>query len=250
VSQVASAAEHVSASSASLAQGAAEQAATLEETSASTEEINTMTQKNAENARAVADLMVESAPVVEALSASHRSMANAMTGIHSSSQKISKIISVIESIAFQTNILALNAAVEAARAGDAGLGFAVVAEEVRNLAQRCADAAKETTALIEESVGAAAAGRDGVDRVVSAIQENERIVGEVKIRAGDVSASSREQARGLEQIARAVLQMQDLTHRTSAQAEESAASSEELNAHAAELKQLVVELEAVAGHSA
>jgi methyl-accepting chemotaxis protein len=169
------------------------------------------------------------------------------TAIHGSSQRISKIINVIEGIAFQTNILALNAAVEAARAGDAGLGFAVVAEEVRNLAQRCSDAAKETTALIEESVNAAAGGKSGVNEVLTAVEKNQRITGEVTTRAAEVSASTAEQARGLQQIARAVVQMQELTQRTAASSEESAASSEELNAHATELKQLVTELQSVTG---
>ena len=149
--QVASAASQVSSSSQQLAQGASEQAASLEETSASSEEINSMTRKNTENAGTAAQLMANTAQQVEDANRRLDQMVASMKDINASSDKISKIIKVIDEIAFQTNILALNAAVEAARAGEAGMGFAVVADEVRNLAQRCAQAAKDTAGLIEES---------------------------------------------------------------------------------------------------
>jgi methyl-accepting chemotaxis protein/methyl-accepting chemotaxis protein-1 (serine sensor receptor) len=150
--QITSAASQVASSSQTLAQGASEQAASLEETAASSAEITSMTRKNAENSQAAASVMAE---VDQRVSEGNRTlveMVESMQQITGSSDKISKIIKVIDEIAFQTNILALNAAVEAARAGEAGMGFAVVADEVRNLAQRSAQAAKDTAGLIEESI--------------------------------------------------------------------------------------------------
>ena len=168
--QVASAAGQVSASSHSLAQGSSEQAASLQETSASSNEIHSMAQKNGENSRVVADLMTQSQLKFAQTNRSLDQSLMAMDEINTQSDKIAKIIKVIDEIAFQTNILALNAAVEAARAGEAGMGFAVVADEVRNLAQRCAQAAKDTAALIEESVVKSNNGRVKVDEVAAAIR--------------------------------------------------------------------------------
>ena len=150
--QINNASSQVASSSQSLAQGSSEQAASLEETSASTEEISSMTRKNAENSQTAAAMMSEVDHHVTEGNRTLEQMVVSMKEITSSSDKISKIIKVIDEIAFQTNILALNAAVEAARAGEAGLGFAVVADEVRNLAQRCTQAARDTTGLIEESI--------------------------------------------------------------------------------------------------
>ena len=150
--QVASAASQVSSSSQSLAQGSSEQAASLEETSASSEEISSMARKNTENSKVAAALVTQSGQKFAQANHSLDQMVVAMSEINTQSDKISKIIKVIDEIAFQTNILALNAAVEAARAGEAGMGFAVVADEVRNLAQRCAQAARDTATLIEESI--------------------------------------------------------------------------------------------------
>ncbi len=150
--QVTSASAQVASSSQALAQGASEQAASLEETSASSEEITAMTRKNAENSATAATLMTDVDHRVTEGNQTLEEMMHSMQEITGSSDKISKIIKVIDEIAFQTNILALNAAVEAARAGEAGMGFAVVADEVRSLAQRSAQAAKDTAALIEESI--------------------------------------------------------------------------------------------------
>lgn len=164
-SQVAGAAAQVSFSSQSLAQGSSEQAASLEETSASSEEVGSMARKNSEHSRAAAGLVMQSQEEFLSANRSLDQMVSAMDEINTHSGKISKIIKVIDEIAFQTNILALNAAVEAARAGEAGMGFAVVADEVRNLAQRCARAAKDTADLIDESITKSSDGKAKVDQV-------------------------------------------------------------------------------------
>ena len=245
--QVAGAASQVSSSSQSLAQGNSEQAASLEETSASCEEINSMARKNSENSRAVADLMTQSQQKFVEMNETLEQTVAAMGEINAQSGKISKIIKVIDEIAFQTNILALNAAVEAARAGEAGMGFAVVADEVRNLAQRCAQAAKDTAALIEESIGKSDAGTAKVDQVAKAILAITEESGKVKMLVDEVYSGSQEQARGLEQIGRALTQMEQVTQRTAANAEESAAAAEELNAQSETLKDIVDRLTAMVG---
>jgi methyl-accepting chemotaxis protein len=245
--QVASASGQVSSSSQSLAQGASEQAASLEETSASSEEMASMTRKNAENSQQAAVFMnAVSQRVVEANS-TLADMMKSMQEIGASSGKISKIIKVIDEIAFQTNILALNAAVEAARAGEAGMGFAVVADEVRNLAQRSAQAAKDTAGLIEDSISKSVEGSKKLGEVASSIQAITEGAGKVKTLVDEVEASSKEQAQGIEQISKAVSQMDEVTQRTAANAEESASASEELNAQSQALMAVVEQLKAMAG---
>ena len=170
-----------------------------------------------------------------------------MNEINASSGKISKIIKVIDDIAFQTNILALNAAVEAARAGEAGLGFAVVADEVRNLAQRCAQAAKDTADLIEDSVVKSNAGKVKVDQVAGAIGIVTEDAGKVKILVDEISVGSQEQSRGIEQIGSAITQMDQVTQRAAASAEEGASAAEELTAQSESLKKVVAELTRMVG---
>ncbi len=182
--EVAGAATQVSGASQSLAQGASEQAASLEETSASTEEIASITRRNADNALQVAGLMQQSEQSASGVNQTLDRMVDKMKEIDASSNKIARIIKVIDEIAFQTNILALNAAVEAARAGEAGLGFAVVADEVRNLAQRCAQAARDTAGLIEESIETSRDGNVRLDQMAGAVRGDDGQLGPREIAGG------------------------------------------------------------------
>jgi methyl-accepting chemotaxis protein len=245
--QISSAASQVAASSQSLAQGSSEQAASLEETSASTEEISSMTRKNAENSKAAAEVMTTVDREVKEGNQTLDHMVTSMEQISSSSDKIAKIIKVIDEIAFQTNILALNAAVEAARAGEAGMGFAVVADEVRNLAQRSAQAAKDTAGLIEESIATSAEGSAKLEQVAKVIRAITESSTQVKTLVDEVNMGSQEQARGIDQISKAIAQMDQVTQGTAASAEESASASEELSAQAQALNHIVAELGTLVG---
>jgi methyl-accepting chemotaxis protein/methyl-accepting chemotaxis protein-1 (serine sensor receptor) len=247
--QVATAASQVASTSQGLAQGASEQAASLEETSSSTVEINSMTQRNAENSREAAKVVDKSGLEFEGANRMLAEMVDSMNQINASSGKISKIIKIIDEIAFQTNILALNAAVEAARAGDAGMGFAVVADEVRNLAQRCAQAAKDTTDLIEESTASSRSGSEKLRDVEAAIRSISSQAGSVKTLVDEVSAGSQEQSRGLQQISASISQMEHVTQSTAASAEQSAAASQELSAQSRALNDIVVRLSKFVGAS-
>jgi methyl-accepting chemotaxis protein/methyl-accepting chemotaxis protein-1 (serine sensor receptor) len=245
--EVAGAASQVSSASHSLAAGASQQAASLQQTSASTEEIASITRRNADNALQVAGLMQISEQSAAEVHQTLDSMSEKMKEIDASSNKIARIIKVIDEIAFQTNILALNAAVEAARAGEAGLGFAVVADEVRNLAQRCAQAARDTASLIEESIETSRAGNVRLDRMAGAVKGMTEGSGRVKSLVDEVNLGSQEQTRGMDQIARAILQMQNVTQKNAAAAEESASAGAELDSHADALRQLVNEMGAMVG---
>jgi methyl-accepting chemotaxis protein len=241
-SQVASAAGQVSCSSQSLAEGASEQAASIEETGASLEELSSMTKRNAENSQKANELSKQTRSAADKGVADMREMNTAMAAIKDSSDDIAKIIRTIDEIAFQTNILALNAAVEAARAGEAGMGFAVVADEVRNLAQRSAQAAKETASKIEGAIIKTALGVELSGKVSQALNDivaKARLVDEL---AAEVAGASREQTQGITQISTAVGQMDKVTQNNAANAEESAAAAEELNAQAESMKQSVANL--------
>ncbi|MBS1819182.1 MAG: MCP four helix bundle domain-containing protein [Acidobacteria bacterium] len=241
--QVTSAASQVAMSAQSLSQGATEQASSLEETSASMQEMTSMTRQNSEHSAAAAGLMVEVNGRVHDSNNALGEMVGSMTAIQESSQKVGNIIKTIDEIAFQTNILALNAAVEAARAGEAGMGFAVVADEVRSLAQRSAQAAKDTAALIEESIARSQGGARNVEQVAAAIAAITTSVEKVKGLVQEVSVASREQAQGFDQVSSAIAQMEKVTQTTAATAEESAAASEELNAQAEHSLNVVRQLE-------
>ena len=170
-----------------------------------------------------------------------------MNEINASSDKISKIIKVIDEIAFQTNILALNAAVEAARAGEAGMGFAVVADEVRNLAQRSAQAAKDTAGLIEESIAKSKDGKTKLGQVAAAVRSVTESASKVKTLVDEVKLGSEEQARGIEQVSKAITQMEHVTQTTAANAEETASASEELSAQSETLRAIVGRLNGMIG---
>ena len=249
--QTVSAAGQVSAASQSLAEGASEQAASLEETGSSLEEMSSMTKRNAETANKVKELGGQARVAGDAGVRDMAEMTGAMDAIKVSSNDIAKIIKTIDEIAFQTNILALNAAVEAARAGEAGMGFAVVADEVRSLAQRCAQAAKETAAKIEDAVQKSARGAEISAKVAKSLEEIVGKARQVDELAGEVAAASQEQSQGIEQVNTAVSQMDKVTQSNAANAEESASAAEELNAQADSLKDAVSDLlQLVDGHRA
>jgi methyl-accepting chemotaxis protein/methyl-accepting chemotaxis protein-1 (serine sensor receptor) len=245
--QVAGAAGQVSSSSQSQAQASSEQAASLEETSSAATEINSMARQNSDNSLAAAELVSQSQQKFEQTNQSLDRMVGAMAEINSQSDKISKIIKVIDEIAFQTNILALNAAVEAARAGEAGMGFAVVADEVRSLAQRSAQAAKDTASLIEESIGKSNEGKATVDQVTIAIRSITEESIRVKTLVDEVSQGSQEQVRGIDKISASITQMERVTQSAAASSEQGAAAAEELNAQSQALKNVVEQLTSMVG---
>lgn len=238
-------AAQISASTNQVAQGAAEHAESLRHTSAFGEEISALTRRCSENSSSIAELVAQSQGKYKAANVALDGMVLAMSEIQSQSGHISKIIKVIDEIAFQTNILALNAAVEAARAGDAGMGFAVVADEVRNLAQRCAQAARETTALIEDSIGKSAGGKVKVDNLVGVIRTITEESARIKSLVDDTSDGGTEQERSVGQIAKSVARMEQVTQETSAHAEENAAAATELSSQAHALKGLAQILETI-----
>jgi hypothetical protein len=244
--QVTSASNQVSSSSQSLAEGASTQAASIEETSSSLEEMSSMTRQNAENAAQADGLMKGANQVVSRANESMGKLTSSMEEISKASEETSKIIKTIDEIAFQTNLLALNAAVEAARAGEAGAGFAVVAGEVRNLAMRAAEAARNTAALIEGTVKKVKEGSELVNGTNEAFTEVATSAAKVGELVAEIAAASREQAQGIEQVNKAVAEMDKVVQQNAASAEESASASEGMHAQAERMKVTIGELVAEA----
>jgi methyl-accepting chemotaxis protein len=239
--QVSSAGQQISAGSQSLAQGANEQASSLEEVSSSLEEMASMTKQNAENANQAKNLSAEANTNAAQGTEAMNRMSSSINKIKESSDQTAKIVKTIDEIAMQTNLLALNAAVEAARAGEAGRGFAVVAEEVRNLAQRSAQAAKNTADMITESVKNA---EEGVKISTEVAKSFDAIAGSAKKvndLIAEIAAASGEQSQGIDQVNNAVAQMDKVTQQNAANSEESASAAEELSSQAEELQTMVAQ---------
>ncbi|MBI5691803.1 MAG: CZB domain-containing protein [Verrucomicrobia bacterium] len=242
---VLAAAGQVSASNQGLAEGSSAQAASLEETSASLEEVSSMVKRNAEAAQRATAISGQTRTAADAGAGDIAEMRTAMDEIKVSSANVGRIVKTIDEIAFQTNILALNAAVEAARAGEAGSGFAVVAEEVRNLAQRSAQSARETAERISEAIAKSERGVEISGRVATGFEHIAAGAREMDQLVGEIASASKEQSQGIAQVSTAVAQMGKVTQENAACAEENAGASEELSAHARDMRRTVATLEAL-----
>jgi methyl-accepting chemotaxis protein len=240
--QTSSAAGQVAAASQSLAQGASEQAAAVEETTSSVEEMASMIKQNAGNAEEARSLSEKGQDNAMRGLSVMQDMASAIDRIKASSDETASVVKTIDDIAFQTNLLALNAAVEAARAGEAGKGFAVVAEEVRNLAQRSAEAAKNTAELIADAVKRADNGVECCQEVSTTLEGIASTSQQANDLVAEIAAASREQAQGIDQINSAVGQMDQVTQTNAANAEESASAAEELSAQSETINDMIKEL--------
>lgn len=237
--EVSSAASQVASASQALAEGASEQAAAVQETSSTLEETSSMVHQNRENTQQAATLARQTKQYAERSNDEMNEMARSMSELKNSSNEIAKIIKVIDEIAFQTNILSLNAAVEAARAGDAGKGFAVVAEEVRNLAQRSAQAAKDTTVIIESNIDLSEASVNIAKTVKDSVESIAEQATKVSDLLEEISVATNEQAQGVEQINKAVSQMEMALQSNASTADESAAASRSLQEQAISVRDIV-----------
>ena len=237
--QVALASVQVSTGGQSLSQEASEQASSLEEVSSSLQEMSSMTKQNALNAREAKGVAEQARGSADKGVESMNRMSSAINQIKTSSAATAKIVKTIDEIAFQTNLLALNAAVEAARAGDAGRGFAVVAEEVRNLAMRSAEAAKNTANLIEEAVKNSENGVAINSEVLKNFQEITEKTNKVSQVMAEIAAASDQQDQGISQLNKAVEQLNQLTQQNAANAEESASAAEEMSSQSEEMRSMI-----------
>ena len=229
---ISTAAKEIAAGNSDLSQRTEQQASSLEETASSMEELTSTVKQNAENAKHANQLAASASDIAVKGGQAVGEVVNTMASISTSSKKIGDIISVIEGIAFQTNILALNAAVEAARAGEQGRGFAVVASEVRNLAQRSAAAAKEIKTLIGDSVNIVDAGSKQVDQAGATMNEIVQAVKRVTDIMAEIAAASDEQSAGIEEVNQAIVQMDNVTQQNAALVEEAAAAAESMQEQA------------------
>jgi len=232
-----------------LAQGSSDQAAQLEETSANLTQFSGATTQNAENAQQANVLAAETGVTAKSGNEAMGRMSEAISQINQSAEETAKIIKVIDEIAFQTNLLALNAAVEAARAGEAGKGFAVVAEEVRNLAMRCADAAKETSVMIASSVKNAQNGVAITSDVAKVLEDIETSVQKTSLLINEIATASSEQSDGISQMTTAMNHMEKITQENAAGSEESAGASEELSGQTVHMNSEIDELVQMIGIS-
>ena len=245
--QIAAASGQVASASQHLSEGAVNQASTVEETSSSLEEMSSMTKQNAENAGHADGLMQDVNRVIRDAGGSMKSLTVSMKATSKASEETNKIIKTIDEIAFQTNLLALNAAVEAARAGEAGAGFAVVADEVRSLAMRAADAAKNTSSLIESTTKQIKEGENLVEKTGRAFEEIARSTEKVAGFFSEISSASMQQAQGISQLNEAVDQIDSSSQQNAASAEECAASAEEMKAQMEEMDRMIADLGTLVG---
>ncbi|MFZ5453741.1 MAG: methyl-accepting chemotaxis protein [Thermodesulfobacteriota bacterium] len=245
--QLSHTADEIAATSRQLSASSNAQAASIQQTSGSMEEIAAMTQQNSDNARQANSLVAETFQVVKEAGQAMTTLTGAMEGISGASNETGKIIKTIDEIAFQTNLLALNAAVEAARAGEAGAGFAVVANEVRSLAMRATEAAKNTANLIEDTVSRVKEGSGLVHRTATAFSLVEDSSVKVKDLVAEIAAASQEQTQGVELINRSIVEMDKMVQQNAATAAESSSTSEQLGEQAEQMKMVVGDLVALVG---
>lgn len=245
--QIAAASEEIASTSQNLAKVASEQAASIEEASASMEELSSMTKQNAVNANQARTYMDQARKFAGNVNQQMDEMTDSIREVARTSEETEKIIRTIDEISFQTNLLALNAAVEAARAGEAGAGFAIVADEVRNLAMRAAEAAKNTHTLIENTIQVAKKSNKLTEATREGFKENMDISMKIGNLVDEIALASNEQANGIAQVNRAIREMDKVVQQNAASAEESASASEELNAQTVMLNDVVKELTCIIG---
>ncbi|MBN1411749.1 MAG: hypothetical protein JW969_12955 [Spirochaetales bacterium] len=237
--QIASASSQLSSSSQEIANGATEQASSIEETTSSMEELASMVKQNVSNAQEASTLADKASEASQTGYSQMETMLGSINEINKSSDEIRKVINVIDSLAFQTNMLALNAAVEAARAGEAGMGFAVVADEVKNLANRSAEAAKDTASMIEESIKRTEQGMEIATKLAETFKQILNNAKKVSEMSKEVETASRQQDSGINQVNKAIVQFDEVVQNNANSAEETASSAEEMTAQAENLKGIV-----------